>query len=71
MSLLATSLSGVTAASARFDKAATSMVNNAARGNDILSDLVEQIDSRNAFHASINVVRAKDDMLGRVLDIKA
>ncbi|ESQ87341.1 hypothetical protein ABAC460_20165 [Asticcacaulis sp. AC460] len=71
MSLLATSISGVSAASARFDRASTNMVNNASRGNDILSDLVEQIDSRNAFQASINVVRAADDMMGRVLDIKA
>lgn len=71
MSMLTTAISGVTAASARFDKAATSMVNDAAQGKDIVSDLVEQIDSRNAFHASVNVVKAADEMMGRLLDIKA
>lgn len=71
MSLLTSSIAGVSAASARFDRASTQVVNNASRGNDILSDLVDQIDSRNAFRASINVVRAADDMMGQVLDIKA
>lgn len=71
MSLLTQALSGVTTASARFDKAAVQTVQDASQGKDILADLVEQIDSRNAFHASINVVRTADAMLGRVLDIKA
>ncbi len=47
------------------------MVRDASQGNDIVSDLVEQIDSRNAFQASINVVKTSDEMLGRLLDIKA
>jgi len=71
MSLLVTASSNLIAAANRFDRAATNTVRDAGAGNDILSDLVEQIDSRNAFHASINVVRTADDMTGRLLDIKA
>ena len=71
MSMLTSAISGITAASARFDRAAIQTVQDASQGNDIVSDLVEQIDSRNAFRANINVVRATDDMLGSLLDIKA
>ena len=71
MSAITTAISGVISAGARFDKAATSMIRDSSQGNDIVSDLVEQIDSRNAFQASINVVKTTDEMLGRLLDIKA
>jgi len=71
MSLLVTASNGLIAAANRFDRAATNTARDASAGNDILTDLVEQIDSRNAFHASVNVVRAADEMTGRLLDIKA
>jgi hypothetical protein len=71
MSLLVTASNGLMAAANRFDRSATNMVRDIGAGNDILTDLVDEIESRNAFHASVNVVRAADDMMGRVLDIKA
>ena len=70
MSAITSALSGVMTASARFDRAASSTVRDASQGNDIVSDLVEQIDSRNAFQASISVAKTSDEMLGRLLDIK-
>ncbi|MGA9659207.1 MAG: flagellar basal body rod protein [Asticcacaulis sp.] len=69
MSAISTATAGVLSASQRFDKAATATVREAAGGGDILSHLVEQIESRTAFHASINVVKTADDMLGKLLDI--
>lgn len=71
MSLLVTASNGLMAAASRFDRSATNLVRDIGAGNDILTDLVDEIESRNAFHASVNVVRAADDMMGRVLDIKA
>lgn len=70
MTAINTAYSGVVSASQRFDKAATNTVRDASDGKDVLSDLVEQIDSRTAFQASISVLKTADDMLGRVLDIK-
>lgn len=57
-------------ATQRFEKAAANTARNATNGEDILSDLVEQINSRNAFKANINVIKTADDMLGSLLDIK-
>ncbi|WP_303827738.1 flagellar basal body rod C-terminal domain-containing protein [Asticcacaulis taihuensis] len=57
-------------ATQRFDKAAASTARNATNGQDILSDLVDQIDSRNAFKANISVIKTADEMLGSLLDIK-
>ena len=71
MSLLTSAIAGVTTASARFDRSALRTINDASQNKDIVSDVVEQIDSRTAFTASLNVMKAADEMLGRVLDIKA
>jgi len=57
-------------ATQRFDKAAASTARNATNGQDILSDLIDQIDSRNAFKANISVIKTADEMLGSLLDIK-
>ncbi|MGN6364626.1 flagellar basal body rod C-terminal domain-containing protein [Asticcacaulis taihuensis] len=57
-------------ATQRFDKAAASTARYATNGQDILSDLVDQIDSRNAFKANISVIKTADEMLGSLLDIK-
>ena len=70
MSAISIATSGVYQASGRFEKAASQTVNDASNGKDILSDLVDQIDSRNAFQASISVIKAADNMVGRLLDIK-
>ena len=70
MNAIQTATAGILSASQRFDKAASNTVRNMTEGKDIVSDLVEQIDSRNAFRASISVFETADEMLGRVLDIK-
>ncbi len=70
MSILSVSTSGIYQASARFEKAASQTVSDASSGKDILSDLVDQMESRNAFQASISVIKAADNMVGRVLDMK-
>ncbi len=71
MNVLSTAAYGAIAASNRFDKAATQTVRDTSQGSDILSDLVEQINARTAFSASISVFKTADEMLGRTLDIKA
>lgn len=70
MNAISTAYQGIVSASNRFDKAASNTVRNASEGKDILSDLVEQIDSRTAFEASISVFKTADAMLGKLLDIK-
>ncbi|CAL4866879.1 hypothetical protein MMA231_01124 [Asticcacaulis sp. MM231] len=70
MNAISTAYQGIVSASNRFDKAASSTVKNASDGKDILSDLVEQIDSRTAFEANISVFKTADAMLGKLLDIK-
>jgi len=70
MSAISTATSGIINATQRFDKAAVSTVRNASDGKDILSNLVDQIDSRNAFQANISVIKTADQMLGSLLDIK-
>ncbi|MCR6658100.1 MAG: flagellar basal body rod protein [Asticcacaulis sp.] len=57
-------------ATQRFEKAAANTARNSTNGQDILSDLVDQIDSRNAFKANISVIKTADEMLGSLLDIK-
>ena len=70
MSAISTAAAGIISATQRFEKAAASTARNATNGQDILSDLVEQINSRNAFKANISVIKTADDMLGSLLDIK-
>jgi len=71
MNVLSTATSSVIAANNRFDKAASQTVVDATQGKDILSDLVDQMNARTAFSASISVVKTADAMLGQTLDIRA
>ncbi|MFT4076326.1 MAG: flagellar basal body rod protein [Asticcacaulis sp.] len=71
MSAISTATSGMISASQRFDQAATNTVRDASNNQDVLSDLVAQINSRNAFEANISVIKTADEMLGKVIDIKA
>lgn len=68
---LNTALSGVISASQRFDASAIKTVKTIAAGGDVVSDFVEQIEARNAFEASVKVVKTTDEMIGRLLDIRA
>ncbi|MDI7773837.1 flagellar basal body rod protein [Asticcacaulis sp. EMRT-3] len=62
---------GAISASQRLDQAAQNTVRDSSGGGDILSDLVDQIQSRTAFQASLSVVKTADQMTGSLLDIKA
>ena len=65
-----TGLYGMTAASARFDRAATQTVKDVSEGKDVVSDFVEQIEARTAFEANVSVIKTSNDMTGRLLDLK-
>ena len=41
-----------------------------AEKKDITEEIVDQIVSKAAFKASVNVIKANDEMLGNILDIK-
>ncbi len=71
MSAITTAMQGAINGYARFDKAASRTASDAAQGNDIVSDFVEQIEARQALSANISVVKAADAMTGRLLNIKA
>ncbi|ESQ86309.1 hypothetical protein AEAC466_03675 [Asticcacaulis sp. AC466] len=71
MSAISSAYSGVYAANQRFEAAAANTVRDASSGGDIVSDVVGQIESRTAFEASISVAKTADEMMGRLLDIKA
>ena len=43
-----------------------SQVNNV----DITEEMVDQINTRAIFKANINIIKAKDEMLGSIIDIK-
>lgn len=70
MSAISIATAGIMSATQRFEKAAANTARNSTNGQDILSDLVDQIDSRNAFKANISVIKTADEMLGSLLDIK-
>ena len=70
MSALSIGANGITAASARFDYSAAKTVDDTAQGKDVVSDFVEQAQSRAAFEASISVVKTADQMTGVLLNMK-
>ncbi len=71
MSMINTAMFGAVTAHTRFEQAASQTASDASHGKDILSDLVEQMEARQALTANISVVKAADAMTGKVLDIKA
>ena len=70
MSAISTATAGIISATQRFEKAAANTARNASNGQDILSDLVEQINSRNAGKAMFFFSNTADERLGSLLDIK-
>ncbi len=70
MSALSIGESGLTMAAARFDRSAVKTADDISQGKDVVSDFVEQVQSRAAFEASISVVKTADQMTGRLLNMK-
>ena len=71
MSMMSSAISGISAASTRYDAAAASTVRDASLGNDIIADSVAQVDSKIAFEASVSLAKTSDEMMGTLLDITA
>ncbi len=71
MSAISTATAGIIDATSRFDRAAVRGIESISTGGDILSDFVEQMQARQALSANISVIRASNDMTGRLLDIRA
>jgi flagellar hook protein FlgE len=63
-------LSGLSNASQRLQNSANN-VTNVNTPVDITEEIVDQIVSKVAFKANINVIKTNDDMLGSILDIKS
>jgi flagellar basal body rod protein FlgG len=70
MNPISSAFSGMTAAFARFERAATSLADlpNAASPEQ---DMVDLIEAKLQAKASAAVIRTADDMLGAILDIRA
>lgn len=67
MSAIATAQYGMMAAMRRFEASAQATV----RGGDYAREAVEQLSAKQAFKASVAVLRTADEMLGAVLDLKS
>ena len=73
MSAISTATSGLYAASSRLNQAAIQTVQDASQGQatDMVSDFVQQQESRAAFQASVSVIKTADSMYGSLLNIAA
>jgi flagellar hook protein FlgE len=67
MDAINAALTGMQNATARFNASAQRMVGGQG---DLVSEIVEQVSSEQAFKASLAVVRTGDEMMKRLLDIK-
>lgn len=45
--------------------------NSAGAGNNLEADMVEQLQSKNTYLANLSVFKAKNDMMGNLVNIKA
>lgn len=69
MNSIASATQGLLAAQARFDRSSTRI---AEAGADVSpTDIVDQVESKVAFQASVAVVRSTNRMMGDVLDLLA
>lgn len=68
-----TAFAGMTSAAQRFERSAVNTVQDTAPGaaGDLVGDVVDQIEARTAFAANAGVVRTADDMMKKLLDIRA
>ncbi len=73
MSAITTATSGLYAASNSFNQAAMQTVQDASQGQatDLVTDFVQQQESRAAFQASISVIKTANAMYGSLLNITA
>jgi len=68
MNAITTAAAGMMAATSRFNASAQRVASPDA---DYAVEAVEAVSSKAAFKASLAVFKTADDMLGRLLDIKA
>ena len=65
-------LSGLTNASKRLQNSANNIANISKGSNvDIIEEIVDQIVSKVAIQANVNVIKTNDGTLGTILDIKS
>lgn len=65
-------LSGLTNASKRLQNSANNIANISKGSNvDIIEEIVDQIVSKAAIQANVNVIKTNDGTLGTILDIKS
>lgn len=65
-------LSGLTNASKRLQNSANNIANISKGSNvDITEEIVDQIVSKAAIQANVNVIKTNDGTLGTILDIKS
>ena len=65
-------LSGLTNASKRRQNSANNIANISKGSNvDIIEEIVDQIVSKVAIQANVNVIKTNDGTLGTILDIKS
>ena len=65
-------LSGLTNASKRLQNSANNIANISKGSNvDIIEEIVDQIVSKAAIQANVNVIKTNDETLGTILDIKS
>lgn len=75
---ISNAFSGLTNVSRRLQNSANNLSNVLTSGLkksqvnnvDITEEMVDQIDTRATFKANINIIKAKDEMLGSIIDIK-
>lgn len=48
-----------------------SLTSSSAVGNNLEADMVEQLQSKSLYQANLSVLKAKNDMMGTLVDIKA
>jgi flagellin-like hook-associated protein FlgL len=72
MNAMAISLQGMNSAISRFDRASEKLVQSTsgATSDDPAAAIVEQIEARVQFKASLATMRAADEMTRAILDIK-
>ena len=72
MDAISASLAGITAATRRFDRASTDLVRSFsdASAPSVETSIVDMLSSEFQFKASLATLRAADEMLGTLLDIR-
>lgn len=71
--IASTAQAGIQSALARFENSAerTVRMNDPEAGVDIAQEMVTQLNAKHELSANISVLRTADEMIGKLLDIKA